>query len=157
MIVSLSMRVRYLNVALIKLAKLDPGYFPKHYFFDGLYWFEKLDKRNDNKINGSNIYSPYWVITCWVYTSFGFIQLDIFYEEIERTKLICTYILLKNSIPPNVIQLAGSILMTISTRSPIISVYGMFEATAGMFIKLITAMMIYIIIQLHISVSTSKS
>lgn len=39
----LSMRVRYLNVTLIKLAKLNPTYFPKYILFDGFFWKNKYD------------------------------------------------------------------------------------------------------------------
>lgn len=39
----LSMRTRYLNVALIKLAKLNINYFPKYFLFDGVFWPEKFN------------------------------------------------------------------------------------------------------------------
>lgn len=41
--ISQTLRVRYLNVALIKIAKLNPAYFPRYFIFSALFWGRKFD------------------------------------------------------------------------------------------------------------------
>lgn len=41
--ISQTLRVRYLNVALIKIAKLNPTYFPRYFIFSTIFWVRKFD------------------------------------------------------------------------------------------------------------------
>ncbi|XP_045533990.1 uncharacterized protein LOC123721024 [Papilio machaon] len=91
-----------------------------------------------------------WVLLGWIYEYGVSQQTDLFCRQIDKTKLVCSYIQLKPSSSDDILELTKRILRTLEFRDPRLSLYGMYYMNTGLVLRIAASSFVYITVQLQI-------
>ncbi|XP_047023470.1 uncharacterized protein LOC124632621 [Helicoverpa zea] len=92
-----------------------------------------------------------WSGASWFHLLVISFQSDLFFRQIEQTKLICAYIQLKPNSPVEILKLTKDILNLLEVRDARVSVYGMFSFNTGLVLKIAASTFVYITVQLQLA------
>ncbi|XP_075972447.1 uncharacterized protein LOC142974168 [Anticarsia gemmatalis] len=76
---------------------------------------------------------------------------DMFYRQIEQTKLICAYIQLKPTSSAAMVKLTKDVIATLEVRDARASLYDVFFFDTGLVFKLVASTFVYITVQLQLA------
>uniref|UniRef100_A0A2A4JW70 Gustatory receptor n=1 Tax=Heliothis virescens TaxID=7102 RepID=A0A2A4JW70_HELVI len=97
-----------------------------------------------------------WSVASWFHLLVISFQSDLFFRQIEQTKLICAYIQLKPNSPVEILKLTKDILDFLEVRDARVSVYGMFSFNTGVALKIAASTFVYITVQLQLAFPNLK-
>ncbi|XP_063636138.1 uncharacterized protein LOC134806747 [Cydia splendana] len=174
----LCLRVHYLNVGLVKIANLYTAYLIEQLISYPFHWKKEYDNnvdlsRKDRKYFTESLRMvdaqvrrvqhsyrfmvssiqcipicprPPWTIFIGITQ-----QTDKLNMQIQRTKLICTYIQLKPNNSDELLSLSRSILDTLAVSDYRISIYNLFYFDQRLLFSIATSVFVYITMQLQLA------
>ncbi|XP_037297394.1 uncharacterized protein LOC115442642 [Manduca sexta] len=208
----LSMRVKYLNVAIMKLSSMNADYIPNVMLFDKLFWKKNYDDniafhtRAGQKefaqafrmifhlldlltksykfaltlgvwtivvgtfvsvqvfiiyIKSSHVdllrasVVAGWAAGNWLFILLFGQQVDLFYQQVEQTVLICSYIQLKPNVSTDIHKLTKGVLRTLSVRNRRRNA-GLFHLDTGLVFRIAASTFVYITVQLQMAFPSVK-
>ncbi|CAK1551901.1 unnamed protein product [Leptosia nina] len=92
-----------------------------------------------------------WIPLSWIMKILTGLIVDIFLEQVESTQMICSYIMLQPSLPDEVRDIAESIFHLLEVNDVKFSVYGVYVFSSNSVLKSMTALVVFIILQLQYS------